>query len=251
MCQPSLRKLKIISARRVARNLIIASQLVIFFFVFSPFFVFADQIIDLNPTNSPAFPSEVGQIGRAGGVRERAIPFTTTETNNNAEIVLCVWKTGTPTDDLKISIQEDSGGFPDGVDISYLLLDGGVMSASSCSVPVSLGSITGLSLLSGTDYWLVADRTGADSDTDSYNWFQYYTDTNYESAHNEGSGWSVYGVGDTYNPYGSIILTTETPPQPQASSTSSIDQTQTNLFYGFLVFFLTFWFVVWSFKKRN
>lgn len=118
----------------------------------------------------------------------RATPFTYTNslptTRNLVKIAVMLQKEVAPTDNVVLAIQGDSGGNPDGTDITTATFSGS--SLISGAFHVIEFTISGAALVSGTQYWAVLRRsTGLDA-------VNHYA---VRSSGNAGTGGKVFNAG--------------------------------------------------------
>lgn len=112
------------------------------------------------------------------GVQDRGIGQDTTGTEIVAQgfvessgmrvTKIKVWlkKTGSPADNIRVSIQGDSGGNPDGTPLASATLAGASITTSYVEYTFTLSAE--VNITPSVQYWIVLDRTGALSDTDYY-----------------------------------------------------------------------------------
>lgn len=104
-----------------------------------------------------------------------------------------MFKNGSPTDNVTVSIQADSGGEPDGTPlasatVSYTAISGWV--DFEFSSPIFLSS--------GTTYWVVAERTGSLNTSNYYRWYNSTSSVyaNGNQAIYQASAWSDEAAKD-------------------------------------------------------
>lgn len=199
-----------------------------------------------------------GYTDNVGPPVKVAQPFTASVTANATS--LDFWAevgSGSPTDDVVISLYSDSGGSP-----NTLLETSSQATVRGGTPQLYTVTFTGSTqLTSGTTYWLVASRTGSLSSSDYY----YMDDSSSAPPYGgvkkwEASSWSAYvtnnwkftltgsaGGSSHKNPFDEIFGVASS----TASSTISIvDNPTQDVMNGFILFFMSFGGVVWFFKKR-
>lgn len=157
---------------------------------------------------------------------------------------------GSPADNVQILLASDSSGSP-----------GSTLATGSYTTPADSAWATttlSYSLTSGTTYWLVWSRSGS---LDGSNFRRMYGTTLSSYSGNaavyNGSSWSntpIIGVCTALDFTATLAMTTGVGGEGTAtdtSATSTIDQVQNNLFYGFCIFFMTFLTIIYLFKKRS
>lgn len=104
-------------------------------------------------------PSIVTQSGfGSSGQPKVAQSFTAPSTGSSWRVAAAMGLSGSPTDDVVLSIQADSAGEPSGTDLGSVTIN--VDAGSSTSTVVYSDTITA-SLTSGNTYWLVFSRSGS------------------------------------------------------------------------------------------
>jgi len=143
--------------------------LIISFFVFSP--ITYAETINFGTQNDGN-----QQIGSATGLKNIAQKFTLSADASAIDVFACIYKGGSPTEDLRISVRLDSSGHPDNVtgDIVYIDVPASNFN-SSCTSPFEITTLT-YDFSSSVTYWLMFHRTSGDSDTHRY-LFQYHSTT--------------------------------------------------------------------------
>jgi len=110
-----------------------------------------------------------------------------------------------------------------------------------------------LVLAADTTYWLVASTTLPNSNGDTY--VADLTDSDmrgYKTKPFDSDVWDL-GCSDTCTL--SFEINGSDTPTPDSyggdQATSSVDQVENNLYHGFIVFFMTFVFIIWFFRKNR
>jgi len=183
---------------------------------------------------------------RSGDVLYGAQYFTPSGNAGSAAVTLKQARGSTFPDGvaMTLTIEGDNAGAPDGVALgsTSVLSTGLNVTSGNCNGQTVLyPTISGLSLVSGTKYWVVVGRTMtahsypnaplvcASTDTPHYSYFD-----------------SSWNVSSTWEFQGSISLYSSTStPAGGSVATSSVDQTQQNVWNGYWVFFAMLVFVVW------
>jgi len=106
-------------------------------------------------------------IVASGGVQKVGQFFTTSVDAEGAIPTVCVFKQGSPTDDLIISIQTDSAGEPSGTSIGSISITGSGLPTTCAGGLTEYDEIVA-TIDELTDYWLVFARSSSLSDTDKY-----------------------------------------------------------------------------------
>ena len=75
-------------------------------------------------------------------------------------------KQGTPTDNIVLAIQADSGGSPDGTDIDTASIDGSGLSTSFGDETFTFSSA--VATTANTTYWMVLRRSSTLDDSNDY-----------------------------------------------------------------------------------
>lgn len=189
----------------------------------------ADYTIDTAPTGSPALNNS---FGRSDGYSKAAQSFTTTQSGTITSISnLLISAVSSPADDVTISIQADSGGSPSGTALyTSNTID---PQGQNCTTEYTATFGTPPVLSASTMYWVVAQRTGALTTADRYGLCDAsgYSGGNKKMLVN-GGGWDNFTSDDS-----KMVINIETAAASATSSaTSSIEQTQENVGFGFLLF---------------
>jgi len=172
-----------------------------------------------------------------------AEPFTPGGDANTITPIFYVHKTGSPTDYARVSIYSDSGGVPGSLLASSDIL--GSSMGTSCSAQV-FDDIS-LSVYSGTQYWVVFERTSTLDNTNAYT--ACLDDTTTIKQFN--GSWANYAFGWVV---GSLTLSTSGGGGGGGGSTtegtSTVDQTEQNLWNAYWSIMITAAFVIWLFRKH-
>jgi len=219
--------------------------------------VHADETI---PFSDGSTQSGQTLFGRSGDVQQLAVPFTTSA-DAEAFIVMAGlgYRASGYLDPVQVLIQGDNAGEPDGATIATVELPADAFEVGTCSLPTwEVTFPTGtVHLDAATTYWVVFHRNGT---------YRAPNDNPALCAMTDGTvngDWSYPGDNDWGNDmsgglgingwYGEIQLLTDAPSGggggDVGGATSTPDQTQQNLFFGFVVFFMSAAFVVWTFKR--
>lgn len=169
--------------------------------------------------------------------------FTATISGTLTSVTYKITSNGTPTDNLLIYFEADVAGSPSGVPLDTITK---VDPADGIYTDVFAGAP---SIVSGSSYWIVFTRSGA---VDSSNYLVMCRNTSGVYAGGTNKDFSVTWQDQSPTDL-SLTLLQDLPPSPalDTSATSTVNQTEQNVFNGFFVFLVTMWFVVWSFKKRS
>jgi acetyltransferase-like isoleucine patch superfamily enzyme len=134
------------------------------------------------------------QVGRTSPNPQKAAQIINESSSFRvSKINVFVKKTGTPTDNLKIGIQTSSGSNPSGTFLASATLGGGSITTSYVEYTFTLDAevdITG-----GTEYAVVAERSGSLDGSNYYN-IRYETTSN---VYTGGIAVSLTGAGPTWN----------------------------------------------------
>jgi len=150
-----------------------------------------------------------------------------------------------PIGTLTLSIYNNSASAP-GTELEQC---GAIVPTGSFSLLTSTCSGT-TAVTNGVTYWIVAKSTATPDATNYYRWEAQDSNlglglkrgpTSWTDWDNAGAG-GVYTVNGTSGGGGGGSTNGE--------ATSSVEQTETNLWYAYWTFFATLWFVVWMFRKR-
>jgi len=139
---------------------IILITLIVFFSVVNFVYAGDTQVINFNGdnTSSQYFGKPFVDI-----LARKIVPNADYD---NINVSVGLKKVGSPTDDVIVSIQSDSSGFPNGTPIETLNIDGAELSTTQTTA-FALGDIT-VSLLDGVIYWIVFDRSGSQDSSNYY-----------------------------------------------------------------------------------
>lgn len=197
--------------------------------------------------------SQTGAYRGETGTSERvAQSFTVPSNCTVTDVLPDIYNTVAAVDDTYLEIDTDNAGEPSGTPVGGTGTVSNLTLGFACGSPPTVTLSSPASLTSGTTYWLVLSRSGTYDSTneiatcgpsgyggglyirrDSGTWLTNLhsgaDDMNFELQDNTGGGGS--GTDDT-------------------SATSTPDKQIDTLFYGFVIFFATLYFVVFSFKKR-
>jgi len=186
------------------------------FSCFLPNLALADSTITFGTSQNDWQP-----VGQSTTWQKQAVKFTATEADTSATASFSIRTGGTPTDDLKVSIQADSAGVPSGTDLGSAQIAAASV-PSSCGAPSSFPAISGLSLSAGQSYWGVFSRSGSPSNTNFFQLcFADNSDPPYTYVYN-GSAWVTMPTIDASFHgylYGTLALSlSPTPPFPVSFS---------------------------------
>jgi len=213
-------------------------KIVVFFLVLAlfPQGVFADETI-----TSTALCNALTSVGTAAN-EAVAQPFTPSIHGEIAALSFNISKNNTPVDNARWGIQADSAGSPSGVYLGSVDIAPAAIAAYPTYTTFTDQALSAtVEVFSGTQYWVVFSRTGAMHASDNYD----------DCGDAAGSGKKHYTTG-AWSAVAETLrfsLTIAETPLPETSSTSTPDQVQQNVFQGWLVFFLTFVFIVWFFRR--
>jgi hypothetical protein len=184
-------------------------SIVVFFTLFSGLVaqpVFADETITFSATTADYLG-----FGR-NVVRQLARCFVPSINVSAANPTLDIFKLGSPTDNMVVSIQGSSGGLPDGTDLGSVSKAASTL-GTSAAAPIAWGSFA-VTLTAGTTYCLVATRSGSLDDTHYYGLsYQSGTGTNNVKRNVNGT-WSAFNDADFQ---GSLLLTAASVSAPPPS----------------------------------
>jgi len=210
---------------------------------------FADSSCAFTPRNETTGDN----VGYTGNGEMTAQPFTVASTCYPTDISFHMKTVGTPVDDLTYSIYDDNSGEP-GTQLAVTPAVAGITGTYAWATSTLTTSIT---LSPATTYWLVFSRSGSLS-TVNY-WMVFISDNipTYSAGANKGymkfydAIWNGGGNHNTwFQLYGGSAPGGGFESTDWGGATSTIEQSQTNLFYGFFVFFVSFFGVVWLFRKN-
>jgi len=218
------------------------------YFLFSGI-AYADYTINTATSNADS----IGYIGYSTTNSEYgAQSFTTTAAGTVDITELCVFKAnGSPTGGVDVELRADDAGTPD----ENTLIDSG--SIAHADIPASQGmatvtGLTGVSLSASTVYWLVISNTsggvstsnnygGCGTLTSTYAGGEWLTSATYPA-------WNTAAVRDMNS---TIVVTEGGGGGGGTSATTTPDGTAQVTISGFFLFFVTMFFIVWSFKKSR
>lgn len=115
------------------------------------------------PTVSGGSARAFGQASAGPSILAISLLFAHPITLNS--VVLNLLKTGSPSDNVRASLQADSGGDPSGTLLTSATVAGTSLTTSLANYTFDWADFTAAA---DTRYWLVFDRTGATSDADYY-----------------------------------------------------------------------------------
>lgn len=123
-------------------------------------------VINFSSTSNDNF--EFGGVGATFAIY-MAQDFVADQNIGSLDVSLSTWRSGTPSDNLVLSIQTDSSNKPSGTPLASVSVAGSSLPTSAGAANF-LGTITGLNLTNGTKYWLVGNRSGVPDSTNDYHW---------------------------------------------------------------------------------
>jgi len=174
-------------------------------------------------------------------------PFTVASSCSPTDIGVVVRTVGSPGSHLEYAIYDDSGGHP-GAQLGVTTAVSGITGTFGWATSTMSSVIT---LNTATTYWLVLQRDDAlngsnywefylSSNTPTYGGYWQYYSGGWNAAGSHEMWFQIYGTagggggGSTDN---------------GTTTVSSTDQSEQNLFNAFIIFFLSFFGVVWLFRK--
>lgn len=202
-------------------------------------------------TTTTTISAGIEAIGYVGGAHQIGQSFWTGLSGVITQADVCVFHDGgTPTDNVNIDLEAMSSGHPSGVSLSS-----GTLPAASIDTNMTRKTFTmsAYTLGANTQYWLVISRSG---DLSAVNFHTDCGDTTGANGLKEQVDLGA-GFGSDRDLTISAIVTVDTAGGGGGSSssgfsggaTSTLEQAQTNLFNGFLVFFISFFGVVWLLRR--
>lgn len=193
----------------------------------------------------------------AGEHTNYAMPFTTIGAGDLTDGDWCFYTASSPTGNVYIDVETDSGGSPDGISLGTATLDAAslpVGSGSAARVPITY--TPHITLASGTKYWYVVSRANTDglvvacgqnldgfgktSDNNGASWNTTGSDVNIVVNISDGSGG---GGGDS----GFVATST----QVFDATTTPIDNPTQDFANGLFLFLTGFFGMVYLFGKRK
>lgn len=164
-------------------------------------------IVILNDFRQWLVGNNVLNLGNVSGNTRQSIKFKGYASTTSTQIKVVMKKVGSPTDDLTLEIQGDSGGSPDGTAITNgtsNTLGGG--SVTTQLVEYTFTFASAFTLAANTTYWLVFKRSGATNGSNYYQIADWEITSygNFSSKVYNGGSWSA----NTALPYFYIIPTT-------------------------------------------
>jgi len=218
-------------------------------------FVFADYTIS-TVTNSSSLTA-VGYTDGAGDDRvSDAQQVITTGAGTVSSIVMSVATAGSPGDNLVMKIYADSGDLPSGAaiatsnNVSAGVMGSGCPGGNSATRDETFTFSSPVSLSAATKYWFAIERTGALDGTDFYracgddagaitpNSFAKYT-----------SSWA--NSPQTIRLTADVVEGGSSGTSTATSTDVTVDNPNQNLFNGVILFMLSFWGVIWFFRKNK
>jgi len=212
-----------------------------FILAFSVFFGVAHA--DYSITNSTLPGTTVLNIRNSPTHGQTAVQFTTSDAGTISSLEAAFDVTGSPGTDLVVKIYTDTGGEPDtslGTSDAIAVPDGCTTYPAVFSTPVDVDA--------STAYWLVFDNESGSVDGGG----------NYLNC-GDGTGNSLRWNGDSWDMFSDADIAYDISVVSEGgggggggggeSSTSTVDQIHRNLFSGFVLFFISMFFVVFVFKR--
>ena len=125
---------------------------------------------DLETTPVSISGTTLGNIIVSGTGATRIAAQSFQANGDLEQVTLSVQKAGTPADDLEVAIQGDSGGEPDGVDLTVATIDPADLEDDEYTdIELDISDFTAsLKMTTPTQYWLVLRRSGAADTEDFY-----------------------------------------------------------------------------------
>jgi hypothetical protein len=114
-------------------------------------------------------PGTGNLFGGATQASRHATTFLAAEDKTVTSVDVWIYKNGSPTDNVELAIQADSGGAPSGTDLTSASVAGSAISGSPGGW-INF-NITDYTLAGGQRYWIVLRRSGAGHDSINYSWY--------------------------------------------------------------------------------
>lgn len=151
---------------------------------------------------SSTLTTSAGEFGRDGTQNKLSQAVQETSSIVIDRIKVHIAKLGSPTDDVKVSIQTDNAGDPTGTELASVIIPNASISGTSTEITASLSSA--LTLSANTKYHIVLERTDTASNTNRFTW-QYGTN-GYANGSSKGYNsstllWSNFESTTTYDFY--------------------------------------------------
>jgi len=221
---------------------------------FMPALSYADEVITFATTVANAL-----NFNRSGDILYGAQAFTPSANAGSLTAILEMARGDIGfTANVILTVEGDNAGEPDGNTLGTASISGGTLTIDvngDCSGGAhstkTFPTITGLSLVSGTQYWLVVGRSMTPQSTPvmpeicdgTYTPKEHYYDSTWNTAGTRG----FVGEVDLLTAGGGGGGGTAT---STAVATSSVDQTQNNVWQGWWTFFAVLCLVVWLGRTR-
>jgi len=219
-----------------------AVSLILFTFIF-PILTFADSTI--TTANSDA-GDHTAVCYSAGDTAKVGVAFIADANGTISSVSVTINKSGSPTSTLSIGIQADSSGHPSG---SYLGSGTKIASDITTSfVNYIITLDTPVAVTSGVTYWVVASCDSLSS-SNYYQWEGSVVNGNLTkhldtATWNNFNGFYAYStILNTFGGGGGGGTTFDT-----TTATSTTDQTQQNIAWAFIIFFVGLLLVKFNFK---
>lgn len=224
--------------------------------VLAPALSYADETIDFSASHTS------GQsFGRdSGNVEQVAQAFTPSADAITATFTGGLGRTAAGAlFNIDVSIQADSAGVPSGTPLGTVAYDESVLpiSDSDCSggsggnwQTVTFDTISGLTLSASTQYWLVLDTDFHQAYAAGVPFMCHGTYAGSVYKYFASAAWSDGANGM----YGSLALTSSGgggSATTTQTATSTVDQTQQNVWQAYWVLFSMLVFVVWLGRSRS
>jgi len=200
----------------------------------------ADETIETTSLNNAA--------GYLGDVSSRTQLAQRIDIGEGGEIVFFqtnVAILGSPTDNLLIDIRTDNAGEPSGTSVlsSPVVVAGGSLVTSCLPYDLVLSQTTNLD--PATSYWVVFYRsTGVDGSNHYVVCGDNSSASGLASAAYNGASWTSFG-GNTFR------VELDTIPATPEIPTAEVNNEAEALYYGFVLYLIGFWGVIWFFRKTK
>ncbi|MFA5125356.1 MAG: choice-of-anchor R domain-containing protein, partial [Patescibacteria group bacterium] len=185
---------------------------------------FGGQTLTKFTTNATG-PGDI-DIGKTG-FQQEAQSFNGSDVDRKVNIMyLKLMKTGTPTDNLVITIEGDSGGAPDGTPIETFTKAGADLTTSLAEYAFTLPA--NRTFTAATTYWVRFKRSGSLNDTNYFRCQQEGSSTyaNGTMKRYNGASWTDWTV-DSYLVFKYVMT------EGLIYQTSAVDLATTSTFVGF------------------
>jgi len=177
-------------------------------------------------------------------IEQMAQPFSvTSDCTGVTEISVTMQANGSPTDDVTIGLWSDSAGSPGSLIEQCSNID--VTGSSAEYISTCAGTTD---LQTGNTYWVYADRTGANNNSNYYRWDNSNTNVIFDDPKYFSTVWNLAASG--YNQLFSVIGVDVPVDGSTTTQVLVISNPAQDLWNGLILLLLVMFFTVWFFKRH-